>query len=81
MFITNKVKDGCKLVSHVSACLLTGLGLGTPSRYLARTISWNACKLLSLFLLLLINFVHYFHYYHCYYCYHLKVKDQPVYPV
>ena len=25
---------------------LTGLGLGTPSRYLARTISWNACKLL-----------------------------------
>ena len=26
---------------------LTGLGLGTPSRYLARAISWNACKLLS----------------------------------
>ena len=37
---------GCNLVSHVSACWLTGLGLGTPSRYLARTISWNACKLL-----------------------------------
>ncbi len=25
-------------------------GLGTPSRYLARTISWNACKFLSLLL-------------------------------
>ena len=34
----------CNLVSHVSACWLTGLGLGTPSRYPARTISWNACK-------------------------------------
>ena len=41
---------GCNLVSHVSACWLTGLGLGTPSRYLARTISWNACKLLLLLL-------------------------------
>ena len=30
---------GCNLVSHVSACWLTGLGLGTPSKYLARTIS------------------------------------------
>ena len=39
---------GCNLVSHVSACWLTGLGLGTPSRYPARTISWNACKLLLL---------------------------------
>ena len=36
---------GCNPVSHVSACWLTGLGLGTSSRYLARTISWNACKL------------------------------------
>ena len=37
---------GCNLVSLVSACRLTGLGLGTPSRYPARTISWNACKVL-----------------------------------
>ena len=37
---------GCSLVSHVSACWLTGLGLGTFSNYLARTISWNACKFL-----------------------------------
>ena len=44
-------------VSHVSACWLTGLGLGTPSRYLARTISWNACELLLLLLLLLNNTV------------------------
>ena len=44
---------GYMLVSHVSACWLTGLRLGTPSRYLARTISWNACKLLLLLLLLL----------------------------
>ena len=43
---------GCNPVSHVSACWLTGLGLGTPSRYLARTISWNACKLLLLLLLI-----------------------------
>ena len=43
---------GCNPVSHVSACWLTGLGLGTPSRYLARTISWNACELLLLLLLL-----------------------------
>ena len=38
----------CNPVSHVSACWLTGLGLGTPSRYLARIISWNACKILSI---------------------------------
>ena len=47
---------GCNLVSHVSACWLTGLGLGTPSRYLARTISWNACKLLLLLLQLAAAF-------------------------
>ena len=35
----------CTPVSHVSACWLTGLGLGTPSKHLARTISWNAFKL------------------------------------
>ena len=34
---------GCNLVSHVSVCWLAGLG--KPSRYLAKTISWNACKL------------------------------------
>ena len=45
---------GCNLVSHVSACWLTGLGLGTPSRYLARTLSWNTCKLL----LLLLSYVY-----------------------
>ena len=39
---------GCNPVSHVSAFWLTGLGLGTPSRYLARIICWNACKLLWL---------------------------------
>ena len=43
---------GCNPVSHVSACWLTGLGLGTPSRYMAKKISWNACKLLVLSLLL-----------------------------
>ena len=32
-------------MSDVSACWLTGLGIGTPSRYLARTISCNACRL------------------------------------
>ena len=37
---------GCNPVSHVSACWLTGLGLSTPCRYLARMLSWNACKLL-----------------------------------
>ena len=36
---------GCNSVSHVSACWLTGLGLSTLSRYLARTINWNACKI------------------------------------
>ena len=41
---------GCNLVSHVSTCWLTGLGLGTPSRYLARMISWNALLLLLLLL-------------------------------
>jgi len=36
-----------QLVSHVSACWLTGLGFRhTPTRYLAGMISWNACKLL-----------------------------------
>ena len=39
---------GCSSVSHVSACWLTGLGLGTPSKHLASTISWNAFKLLLL---------------------------------
>ena len=33
--------------SHVSACWLTGLGLGTPSRYLARTM--------SLYIIIIIN--------------------------
>ena len=41
---------GCNPVSHVSACWLTGLGLGTPSRYLARTISGTP--------------VNYYYYYH-----------------
>ena len=40
---------GCNPVSHVGARWLTGLG--TPSRYLARTNSWNTCKLLLLLLL------------------------------
>ena len=40
-----RTPHGCNPVSHVSACWLTGLGLGTPSRDLARTSSWNACKL------------------------------------
>ncbi len=35
-------------------CYIGILGLGTPSRYLARTISWNACTLLLLLLLLLL---------------------------
>ena len=38
----------CTLVSHVSTCWLTGLGVGTLSGYLARTISWTACELLLL---------------------------------
>ena len=37
---------GCNPVSHVTACWLTGPGSGTPNRYLARTLSWNACKFL-----------------------------------
>ena len=34
---------GCSPVPHVSACWLTGLGLGTPSRYLARTPESHYC--------------------------------------
>ena len=33
-------------MSHVSACWLTGLGV-RHSRNLARTVSWDACKLSS----------------------------------
>jgi len=47
------------LLRLTEACLVhvdsQDSGLGTPSRYLARTLSWNACKLLFLLLLLLSN--------------------------
>ena len=43
---------GCNLVSHVSACWLTGLGLSTPSRYLARLLAGTP--------------VHYYYYYYDY---------------
>ena len=42
----------CLMLANYSACWLTGLGLGTPSRYMVKKISWNACKLLVLSLLL-----------------------------
>ena len=36
-------------------------GLGTPSRYLAESISWNALKI--------FKYHHHYYYHHSYYCY------------
>ena len=60
-------------------------GLGTPSRYLAGTISWNAYKLLLqiitiitivvIIIIIIIITIYYHHYYYFYYCYYQAVLE------
>ncbi len=45
----------CLILLHVSS---QDKGLGTPSRYIARTISWNACKLLIYYYVLFLQAPH-----------------------